>query len=69
MTKILIGACLMGCKVRYNANNLSVNDADFHKIIGLHDIISFCPEVSAGMPTPRPPAEITNDDGSGVLKG
>jgi uncharacterized protein YbbK (DUF523 family) len=59
----------MGCKVRYNANNLPVYDTNFETIIALHNIVSFCPEVSAGMPIPRPSAEITNGGGVDVLEG
>jgi uncharacterized protein YbbK (DUF523 family) len=69
MAKILVSACLLGCKVRYNASDLKVTNSDFEKLIAKHDVVSFCPEVSAGMPTPRAPAEITGGDGFDVLSG
>jgi uncharacterized protein YbbK (DUF523 family) len=69
VAKILISACLLGCKVRYNSSDLTVDDANFEKLICIHEVISFCPEVSAGMPIPRAPAEITGGDGFDVLSG
>ena len=33
------------------------------------DILPICPEVSGGLPTPRPPAEIQGGDGGDVLEG
>jgi uncharacterized protein YbbK (DUF523 family) len=69
MATILISACLLGCKVRYNASNLVVIDPYFEKLTTTHQIISFCPEVSAGMSIPRAPAEITGGDGFDVLSG
>jgi uncharacterized protein YbbK (DUF523 family) len=69
MATILISACLLGCKVRYNASNFVVIDPYFEKLTTTHQIISFCPEVSAGMSIPRAPAEITGGDGFDVLSG
>ena len=69
MTKILISACLLGCKVRYNASDLKVINSEFEKLVAAHHIISFCPEVSAGMSIPRAPAEIKSGDGFDVLSG
>jgi uncharacterized protein YbbK (DUF523 family) len=69
MAKILISACLLGCKVRYNASDLEVISSEFEKLITIHDVVSFCPEVSAGMSIPRAPAEIKGGDGFDVLSG
>jgi uncharacterized protein YbbK (DUF523 family) len=33
------------------------------------DVLSLCPEVLGGLPTPRPPAEIQGGDGDDVLEG
>ena len=67
MAKILISACLLGCKVRYNASDLKVANSDFEKLVAVHDVVSYCPEVSAGMLIPRAPAEIRGGDGFDVL--
>jgi uncharacterized protein YbbK (DUF523 family) len=69
MAKILISACLLGCKVRYNASDLVIADVNFEKLVAIHEVVSFCPEVSAGMSIPRAPAEIKGGDGFDVLSG
>jgi uncharacterized protein YbbK (DUF523 family) len=69
MAKILISACLLGCRVRYNASDLEVISSEFEKLVTIHDVVSFCPEVSAGMSIPRAPAEIKGGDGFDVLSG
>lgn len=45
----------MGKPVRYNATSVSF---DLSKLKSHFTLMPFCPEVSAGLPTPRPPAEI-----------
>ena len=67
--KILVSACLLGHKVRYNGSALTQAGTHFEWLINNHQIIPFCPEVSAGLPTPRPPAEIRNGTGQDVLDG
>lgn len=58
MDKILVSACLLGSPVRYNGSDRRVA----HSLIALWReqgrIVPLCPEVAAGLPTPRPPAEI-----------
>ena len=58
MDKILVSACLLGSPVRYNGSDRLVE----HSLIALWReqgrIVPLCPEVAAGFPTPRPPAEI-----------
>lgn len=56
--KILISACLLGCNCKYNGgNNRDEKVLDF---VRGHEIISVCPEVMAGLGTPRTPIEIVN---------
>lgn len=56
--KILISACLLGCNCKYNGgNNRDERVLDF---VRGHEIISVCPEVMAGLGTPRTPIEIVN---------
>ena len=56
--KILISACLLGSNCKYNGgNNRSQNVLDF---VRGHEIISVCPEVMAGLGTPRTPIEIVS---------
>jgi len=69
MSKILVSACLLGCKVRYNASDVKVDNKIFEQLIEENEIIPFCPEVSAGLLTPRPSAEIQGGEGIDVLRG
>lgn len=69
MEKILISACLLGKKVRYDGGTLSVVEGIVQQWRSSGQIVSVCPEVDAGMSIPRPPAEITGGDGYGVLTG
>ena len=56
--KLLISSCLLGEKVKYNGkdNKLSINILD--ELSKVYEIISFCPEVQGGLPTPRIPCEV-----------
>ena len=69
MEKILVSACLLGNKVRYDGGDVVVDDPKFSQLIEDHEVIPFCPEVAAGLPTPRAPAEILGGDGASVLAG
>lgn len=56
--KILVSACLLGENCKYSGgNNLCEKVLEYIKG---HDVISVCPEVMGGLPTPRVPAEIVN---------
>jgi len=67
--KILISACLLGKRVRYDGNTLTVIDQKLQDWIDNGWVVSVCPEVDAGMSIPRVPAEISNGDGHAVLMG
>ncbi|USH04473.1 DUF523 domain-containing protein [Grimontia kaedaensis] len=69
MKKVLVSACLMGKKVRYDGNALPQESQAFQRLTQLADIVTFCPEVAGGLPTPRPPAEINVADGDLVIAG
>ena len=58
--KIAVSACLMGENCKYNGgNNLNQRVIDF---IGEKEYIKICPEVLAGLGTPRVPIEIVNGE-------
>lgn len=62
--KIAVSACLLGDNCKYNrGNNYSEKLVEFLKD---YQVISLCPEVLGGLPTPRKPAEIV--DGRVKLK-
>ena len=53
--KILVSACLMGMRVRYDGQ--SKPNAAVLDLINEHELIPVCAEVFGGLPTPRVPAE------------
>ena len=58
--KVAVSACLMGRNCKYNGgNNLNKRVIDF---IGEKEYIEICPEVLAGLGTPRVPIEIVNGE-------
>jgi uncharacterized protein YbbK (DUF523 family) len=44
-------------------------DSNLNKILRDYEIFSICPEVDAGLPCPRPKAEIARGNGFDVLDG
>ena len=69
MNKILVSACLLGQRVRYDGEALTVSKEILQRWLEDGRVVSVCPEVEAGMPIPRPPAEIASGDGYDVLTG
>ncbi len=70
MQKILISACLLGEKVKYHGGDALVRHPLLSQWQSEGRLVSFCPEVAAGLSTPRPPAEIVGaGGGKSVLKG
>ena len=59
MGKVVVSACLLGKNCKYNGgNNFSDEVARF---IADREVIPVCPEVLAGLGTPRTPIEIRGD--------
>ena len=68
MTKILMSACLLGQKVRYDGGDCIQHHVRLQAWIKAGRVITICPEMAGGLPTPRPPAEIQDGKmGSAVL--
>lgn len=57
MNKILISACLLGHKVRYDGGDQLSNHPYIKKWQQENRLISVCPEVLGGLSIPRAPAE------------
>ena len=56
--KILVSSCLLGANCKYSGeNNICQCVCDLGK---KHTLLSICPELMAGLPTPRLPAELCN---------
>jgi uncharacterized protein YbbK (DUF523 family) len=70
MEKILVSACLVGAKVRYDGADNWCDNMVFSKWLAEGRIVMVCPEVVSGCLIPRPPVEIVGTGGgAGVLKG
>ncbi|MBI5454271.1 MAG: DUF523 domain-containing protein [Deltaproteobacteria bacterium] len=68
MTKtVIVSACLLGLKTRYDGGDALSAEA-LKELKGAIPI-PVCPEVLGGLPTPRPRAEIGSGDGKDVLDG
>ena len=71
MEKILISACLIGDKTRYDGKS------NYHplikKLLEKYELVPFCSEVEGGLSIPRKPSEIVKDkvmsvDGKDITK-
>lgn len=69
INKILVSACLMGFKVRYNGSEKSRMNEQLARWEQEQRLVIHCPELAAGLPVPRPPAEIISADGKDVMHG
>jgi uncharacterized protein YbbK (DUF523 family) len=70
MKKILVSACLMGHAVRYDGGSKPLVHPAIGRWRAEGRLVTICPEMSAGMPVPRPPSEIEGGvDGTAVLAG
>ena len=68
--KLLVSACLLGRPVRYDGNAKTLHDSLFDRWMQEDRLIPVCPELLARLPTPRPPAEIAQEEsGAAVLRG
>lgn len=67
--KLLISACLLGQKVRYDGSDKDQRGALLNELIEQGRVLAICPEVAGGLSVPRLPAEIQNADGAAVLAG
>ncbi|WP_415898401.1 DUF523 domain-containing protein [Neptuniibacter sp. QD48_11] len=74
MKKILISACMLGDRVRYDGGHHLIDHPTLQRWHKEGRFVPICPEVAGGLSTPRPPAEtqckfpilITTQDGNDV---
>ena len=59
MEKILISACLVGDKVKYDGH--SNYNEKIKLLLEKYELVPFCPEVEGGLKTPRKPSERVKD--------
>lgn len=56
--KIFISSCLMGARVRYDGRAKTLDDQLLATWRAEGRLVALCPEMAAGLPTPRAPTEI-----------
>lgn len=69
INKVLVSACLLGQKIRYNGSSLALKSQILDRWLCEGRIIPSCPERDGGMGTPRAPAEIKGTEGFDVFEG
>ena len=69
MNKILVSGCLNGRPIRFNSTAVSVESEIWDRWNSEGRLVAFCPELAAGFPVPRAPAEIADSTASVVLEG
>jgi uncharacterized protein YbbK (DUF523 family) len=69
MEKILVSACLVGERVRYNGVAKKFDNQILKYWRSNELVVAICPEVAGGLPVPRSSSEISHGDGHQVLKG
>lgn len=58
MIRVLVSACLLGERVRYDGRDAASHDDVLARWTAEGRVVRFCPEVAGGLAVPRPPAEI-----------
>ena len=66
MESVLVSACLLGEKIRYDGSDKRCDDPILQRWLQEGRVVPVCPEVVGGLPTPRAPAEIA--EGAGGLE-
>lgn len=56
METLLISACLLGVRCRYDGGGKEI--PELQRLKARYQLVPVCPEIMGGLPTPRPPAEI-----------
>ncbi len=59
MESILVSACLLGIKCRYDGKPKACEEVI--RLADKYNLIPFCPEIYGGLPTPRTPSERIGD--------
>ena len=68
-SKILISACLLGQPVRFDGKSKELHHPYLNRWHGEGRLVPVCPEVTGGLPVPRPAAEIHACSADDVLAG
>lgn len=66
--KVLVSGCLLGQPVRYDGSHKGAQHPVLDGWLAQQQVISICPEMAAGLPTPRLPAEMVGGSAIAVLR-
>ncbi len=69
MNFIIVSACLLGRKVRYDGADKKLENDILSRWRAEERVVAVCPEVAAGLEIPRPATEIKSGAGADVLAG
>jgi uncharacterized protein YbbK (DUF523 family) len=69
LKKVLVSACLLGERVRYDGRDAAAENAILREWCDQKLAVPICPEVAGGLAVPREPAEIETGSGEDVLNG
>ncbi len=69
MVKILVSACLLGERVRYDGRIVVFESPILADWRDREWVLPFCPETAGGLPVPRLPCEISGGGGEDALNG
>lgn len=67
--QILVSSCLLGELVRYDGRRSAFTNSVLDQWVQENRVVSFCPEVAAGLPVPRKTCEIIGAGGTAVCDG
>ena len=57
MKRVLVSACLLGERVRFDGRDKGVQSSVLERWLAEGRVVKVCPEVAGGLGVPRPPAE------------
>ena len=69
MIRVMVSSCLLGQRIRFNGLDAPSDKTILSRWQAEGRLVNFCPELAAGFPVPRPPAETVGGDGGLVLLG
>lgn len=69
MRPVFASGCLGLARLRYDGRSVPVRSPRWDAWVAQGRLVQFCPEVAAGLPVPREPAEIVGGTAADVLAG
>ena len=69
LARVIVSSCLLGAEVRYHGGSARIDSPILRRWLEQGRVVGLCPEVAAGLGTPRSAAEAVRGDGAEVLNG